>query len=143
MCDFGGGDVEVLGYLCGGFAECFECVAVVSELECGLVDGVLFFESLGDGGFDCGDGVEFGLEFLAGFFACGEVGCGGGFFLCHLHIISFFGWLGILELNPSLNPTQLLLLVCGCFFVISVALFVFWWRFFFAHIIGTTSELAI
>ena len=33
----------------------------------------------------------------------------------------------ILELNPSmsLNPTQLLLLVCGCFFVINVALFVF------------------
>ena len=47
-------------------------------------------------------------------------------FFCVISIIiSFFGWLGILELNPSLNPTQLLLLVCGCFFVISVALFVF------------------
>lgn len=65
-------------------------------------------------------------------------------FFCVISIIiSFFGWLGILELNPSLNPTQLLLLVCGCFFVISVALFVFWWRFFFVHTIGTTSELAI
>ena len=90
MCDFGGGDVEVLGYLCGGFAECFECVAVVSELECGLVDGVLFFESLGDGGFDCGDGVEFGLEFLAGFFACGEVEV----FFCVISILflSSDGW---------------------------------------------------
>ena len=101
MCDFGGGDVEVLGYLCGGFAECFECVAVVSELECGLVDGVLFFESLGDGGFDCGDGVEFGLEFLAGFFACGEVGCGGGFFLCHLHNYFFLRMAGNFRVEPQ------------------------------------------
>ena len=101
MCDFGGGDVEVLGYLCGGFAECFECVAVVSELECGLVDGVLFFESLGDGGFNCGDGVEFGLEFLAGFFACGEVGCGGGFFLCHLHNYFFLRMAGNFRVEPQ------------------------------------------
>ena len=45
--------------------------------------------------------IEFGLEFLAGFFACGEVGCGGGFFLCHLHNYFFLRMAGNFRVEPQ------------------------------------------
>lgn len=55
----------------------------------------------------------------------------------------FLRMAGNFRVEPELKPYTTSFLVCGCFFVISVALFVFWWRFFFVHTIGTTSELAI